>query len=434
MNRILAREIVQRLRPSADGERAVPLGAYDRPVWQRTLTWLDRSGLALYFWQHVKGTAADGGLPSEVSTQLARNLADNRARVSQMAEECHLLNRLFENARVDYALLKGFAMFPDYCPDVSLRAQYDHDYLLRLDSLGRVGEILQAAGYRRKGQKGCPRVYFRAALPPFLPSGRDDLYSARLGRLVELHFKLWETDVEKICFPTLEDALDRACSKSCDGLCFSALADEDALVYQVLHTFRHILNNWCRLSIFLEIARFLQERSSDYVIWERFRERTKDWPQLRLAAGVVFSLAAGLFTAPVPAAVSAWTTKALTPALSQWVTRYGLESAFDNFRGNKFSLFLHREFIQDAPSWREIQRKRLFPLQGPPRAVQAASRRFYSRLAVTWKEFGFVVRRVAFHLGSALRYAWELPTWRRMVRRQSLAPSAPQKATRSAPD
>ncbi len=434
MKRVLAQEIVGCLRVSGSPDANVArLRTFTRADWELALPWLDSSGLALYFWHHQKEIGADSVLPPEIKSRLARNLKDNHARVAQMAEECGLLNRFFEDAGVDYALLKGFAMIPDYCPGASLRTQYDYDYLVRPRSLRRADQALRAAGYLRKDHKEeYPALYFQPAHPPLLSLRQDDLYSAHLCRSVELHVKLWEGEREQICFALPEDLLDRAFMRTSHGLRFFALADEDALIFQVLHTLRHILNNWCRLSIFYEIAHFLQNRSSDHVLWERFRARIEDRPGLPLAAGVVFSLTASLFGVEIPAAIKSWTTQALTPALALWVERYGRDSALENFRGDKFSLFLHREFVQDLSAWRDIRRRRLFPFQRPHRAVRASSQRFSSRLTAAWKQRVYAFRRVRFHLGAALRYAWELPRWQRMVCQRSVALSV-REAKRDAP-
>lgn len=433
MNRILAREILRCFLPSGKRKGSPAHGrAYGRREWERALVWLDSSGLALYFWQRQKEAGTDHVLPPEVSSRLARNLADNQARVARMAEESERLNRLFEEGGVKYALLKGFAMIPDYCPDASLRSQYDHDYLLSPASRGRAHQALRAAGYERKNRnEKHPAVYFEPSPPTLSPSSRDDLYSERLPSSVELHFRLWEAEQEKIGFAPPEDALSRACLRNLEGRRFFALADEDALTLQVLHTFRHILNNWCRLSLFYEIAHLFEQRSSDRILWERFEQRIIDRPGLPLAAGVVFSLVADLFGAEIPAAVACWTVQALTPSLALWVQRYGRDSALENFCCNKFSLFLHREFIQDLSSWRVVRRRRLFPFHASHRLAPASIQPFSSRPGAAWRQRVYALGRLKFHLGSALRYAWELPRWERLVGRQA-AMVAPREAGRCA--
>ncbi len=434
MDRKLRQNIVDCLRVPAGCEESVRcFRAYNARAWKQALRWLDASGLALVFWQHQKDIGADRLLEPEAAAQLTQNLHDNRVRVQQMAEECDALNRFFEAAGVEYALLKGFALIPDYASDPFLRTQYDHDYLLSSASLGRADRILRGLGYVRKNQREeYSLVYVKSGHDARLPSCRDELYSARLQRSVELHFKLWAADQEEIDFTLPEDALARVRLRNRQGLRFFALADEDALAFQIIHTFRHILNNWCRLSLFFEMAHFMREHSSDQTLWDRLRARLRNSLGWSLAGGIVFSLATDLFGCEIPPDVDSWTRGALTPTLALWLQQYGRRSALENFCGDKFSLLLHREFVHDSAAWRGIRRRRLFPLRMPHRATPAANPRYPSRLQAALKQRAHELRRLKFHLVSALRYAWELPRWERRIRRQKPAASKDSPMTRVA--
>jgi hypothetical protein len=128
---------------------------------------------------------------------------------------------------------------------------------------------------------------------------------------------------------------------------------------------------------------------------------------------VVFSLAARLFGATIP--TQAKDCINLTPALSQWIETYGESSALDNFNGSKFSLFLHREFISDQAAWRDICRRRLFPIHRPPHVPRGIIPAV-SDLPLIFSQIVHVLRRVPVHLSGALRYAWESHRWRRLRR------------------
>ena len=94
--------------------------------------------------------------------------------------------------------------------------------------------------------------------------------------------------------------------------------------------------------------------------------------------------------------------------------RYGPESALDNFLVNKFSLFLHREFVKDDAAWRGVRQKLLFPVQRPNRAVEASSARLADRLSASCRQALYGGRRVVHHLLAALRYGWESYRWQRL--------------------
>ncbi len=421
MNRALAQCIVECLCVTGNVEASLQRLSTFRPSeWQRTLSWLDDSGLALYLLERVNRSGLRQALPVEIEARLRANLDSNRRRLSEMKEEFESLNRRFEAAGVKYAVLKGFALTPDYCPDAGLRSQYDYDYLVAEGSLAKAQEVLEAAGYSRKIQSpGFEKVgaFLFAADSLHLPASDEDFYSGDISRTVELHLSLWEPNRDRIRLETPADALDRTTLATRNGLRFPVLADEDALILQALHAFQHTLDYWCRPSCFLEIAYFIARRRSDSAFWERFRLRLEGRRRLFEIVGLVFAMAASLFRAPVPAEVSAWTTGNLPAALSCWVELYGRNWALVRFPGSKLSLFVHREFIEDQDVWREIRRSRLFPFHRPAKVVEPGDPTLSSRTLATWGQWRFIWSRLRFHLGGILGYAWELPRWKLVLHR-----------------
>jgi hypothetical protein len=391
------------------------LAIFSRGDWERAQEWLDHSGVALWFWDRLKVLGARDALPPEIGGRLDRVLTDHSFRVASMAEEFDSINRLWESAGVEYAVLKGFALIPEYAPDARLRIAYDYDYLLRAEQMERAAQVLSNAEYiRRRERVDHPVVYTHSANTLRMPSRRDDLYSAAFHRTVELHTRLWEPGTLKIPLPLPDDFSARKRPRNWQGLRFYSLAEEDELMFQVLHAFRHILDGWCRLYSFLEIANFLEHRRSDMIFWQRFCERIRLSPLLSEMTGVVFSLAAGLFGTAVPAVIDAGVIRTMRSRLDLWVNRYGYDAALANFAGNKCSLLLYREFVPDDATWREIRRRRLFPLHRPARAAQASTSEISARLVAGWKQGCYVARRSLHHLIAAAQYAWQSIQWARI--------------------
>jgi len=416
MNRALAQCVVESLRVTGPFEEPlVRLGTFSRRDWQQTLPWLDDGGLALYLLDRVNGSGLREVLPIEIEARLGRNLDSNRRRLAEMKEEFESLNRRFEAAGVEYAVLKGFALIPDYCPDAVLRSQYDYDYLVPAGSLEKAQQALEAAGYSKKvkspGFEKMGESLF-AAEPLSLPAPDENFYSANIPRTVELHLSLWESDRDKIGLKSPADALDRKSLANCECLRFPVLADDDTLVFQALHAFQHILTYWCRPSCFLEIAYFIAQRRSDAAFWERFRSRLEGGRYLVEVVGLVFAMTALLFKAPIPTEVRAWTTENLSAAVSLWVQRHGRNWALARFPGSKLSLLVHREFIEDRDVWKEIRRSRLFPWHRPAKVVESGDPTLRSHWLATWHQWRFVWSRLEFHLHALLSYAWELPRWK----------------------
>lgn len=430
MNRELAREIIGCLRLSDSPKNHVRhLSNFSLGEWKRMLPWLDESGLAPPFWHRMQEQGAEALLPPALSGALRRNMRDHRRRITAMAEDIDCINRAFGKAGIEYALLKGFALIPEYCPLASLRTTYDYDYLVSPQRFQQAGRTLEAIGYRRQaGEPDEPAVYFHEERPPRSPAGRDDLYSADFPRTVELHSTLWDSDELKIRLDLPDDWLARRQARTLTadqlgmegseqiGSClrFSALCEEDELLFQLLHAFRHLLQDWCRLASLLDIAWFIEHRSADEAFWRRFLDQVQSRPALREISGVVLAVSEHLFGATLPRAVASETTDRLSNPVALWVRRYGCRSALDNFSSNKFSLLLHREFVPDPATWRTIQRHRLLPFHRPNRAACTPSHSTGARLLAKWNQGIYVCRRLRHHTLSAVRYGLEWLKWRQM--------------------
>ena len=417
MNRALIQCVVESLRvagpPQGSLARLRRCGERD---WQRILPWLDESGLGLYFLKRLSDMNSLDAVPAKIRAQLQRNLATNQRRLAVMKEEFDSLNRAFTAAGVDSVVLKGFALIPEFCPDAALRSQYDYDFLVHRESASAARHALEAHGYSLKtknpGFEKEDESHFTAKALA-IPSSDQNFYSPNIARAVELHLGLWEPFRDKIKVGTPKDALNRKRLSNWERLRFPVLAEDDSLIFQVLHAFQHLLSFWCRPSCFLEIAHFLARRQGDKEFWERFRLRVDGHPHLPQMVGLVFSMAEILFHAPLPPAAAAWTTRTLPPTLSFWVKRHGREWALARFPGNKLSLFVHRAFIEDPEIWKEIERDRLFPFHRPAKVVEPRDPGHASRWRAKLDQSHYVLSRLRFHFGGLLSYLWELPEWKR---------------------
>src|SRR5579872_5287973 len=106
------------------------LSRFTTKDWDSTEAWLDTSGLALYFLERFQSQGFSGAVDAGLVNRLRKKHADNEVRIGQMLEEFLALHRSFRKAGVRYAGLKGFTLFPDSCPDLSLRHLSDFDFLV----------------------------------------------------------------------------------------------------------------------------------------------------------------------------------------------------------------------------------------------------------------------------------------------------------------
>lgn len=419
MNRKLRKEIVGCLRVagSADAHLSA-LRQFSPRDWEKPLEWLHLSGIALTFWDRLKNLGAEDVVPASVGASLAANLAEHRLRIAAMAQEFDSLNRQMESAGVAYAVWKGFALIPEFHPDASLRPTYDYDYLVSAETHALAQRVLVDAGYiRKRDDKASHHLTFappaHASNPWKMP---ESLYAATFPRKVELHERLWFDQAFNIPLQIPEHILNRKVRRNWRGVKFYALGKEDALLFQSLHAFQHILHNWCRLGWLWEIAHFLEHRSRDSSFWNRFYFHFEENKQLAEIVSMVFTLAAALFHAPLPGFTNGMMRGAMRGQVSLWVEQYGQDSALDNFSENKYTLFLYREFVRDKATWRKIQRGRLLPLRRPNRVAGARVTTISNLLPSIWRQSWYVMQRLAHHSVSGAAYLWESARWQRLRR------------------
>lgn len=424
MKRTLRDAILNQLRITG-GKSLPPMlrSSYNRREWEQTLNWLDLSGLAIYFFENIQSSGTSYTLPDFAVAELEKRCANNAARSHEMLAEFSSLVEAFEQAGVRYAALKGISLLPDYCPRLEYRTQYDHDVLVDAETFAAACGALDSTGYGRGSCEDSAVVVYRRPQPEIrFAQNSEALYSTRLARSIEVHRTLWEETEDCIRIHLPEDFLDRSQRRHWQGITFMALCDEDCLLFQVLHAFKHILRNWCRLSTFLEIAHFLDRRQADSDFWQTFVSRIEAVRWAREAAFIVFTLTEKLFGARVPAQLQNALRSPLSPALNLWIERYGLHSAVSNFHDDKCSLFLHREFVESHSEWASICRRRLFPLRRPHRPPAVVFQRGFSNIGRVWMEKAHAFRRLRFHGLAGLRYALEYPRWA-VLRRLRLAES-----------
>jgi hypothetical protein len=422
MNLPLVLAIVGQLRMSPDVvlQNGEFWAAFNEKEWENNLTWLDLSGLAVYFHERLKTAGGLDALPVRVRKRLDRCAADNSLRAEAIVDELKTLCERFTAADVQYAVLKGIALLPDYCPVPSLRTQYDHDVLIQPSSMEAAEEVVRKLGYRQKNLKTYhPLLYCRPDPEIRFAETSIGFYSTQLLRSIELHLRLWESDEDKIDIQFPKDLFERSVQRHWDGFSFVALSDEDCLVFQVLHAFRHILRNWCRLSIFLEISYFLNQRFSDSAFWARFADRIENMRWAPEATAIVFGLSEHLFGASIPPQIQPYLKTPLYPAMKLWNERYGRKSALTNFRNDKSSLFLYKEFVDDASAWSGIWHRRLFPVRRPHKPPAIVFQRGFSYSGRLWMEGVHAFHRLKFHSMSGVWYAFEYPRWM-LLRRSSL--------------
>ena len=147
---------------------------------------MDISGLALYFLDRITELQWNKLVPAEVVVRLQQNLLDSTDRTAAMIAESTAIHHSFQKARLSYATLKGFSLWPVSVPKLELRSQLDLDFLIAEGHSPKARRILEERGYHLRAISG--RSWeFKSNEPCryFL----KDLYKVMPQRSVELHLE-----------------------------------------------------------------------------------------------------------------------------------------------------------------------------------------------------------------------------------------------------
>jgi hypothetical protein len=376
--------------------------------WEQILPWLHDAGLALYLLQKLKDTNTTDILPVSTLSRLEENLTANRRRVDYLARQFDLINQKLNRAGVRYAVVKGFSLVPQFCPDASLRHQSDLDYLVDNQSRPLAQTVLEETGYSLQKYRPNESVFLMpsAGMPP--PA--DEQYEAHTPHAVELRCAFWDEDIHGVLLAEPTFSVDNIKTQRWQGLVFRALPEEDAFLLQVIHAFNHILAGWVRMSSLYEIGYFLNQRSTDRALWERIERRIGSNPLLLEMMAVVVELSEHFFRAPVPLGSRIWARELRHP-VSIWIQNYARMWAlarnrvgqFNLFSASKVVLFLHRQYLSDASARRHLTRMRLLPWEQLLRRAHSITTNSSANAGGRGPQLERVFIRLLFHMTGGLR-------------------------------
>ena len=430
MKRTPAETVVEFLSFSGDVQYCTSqFKTFSHRRWQRVLQWMDDHGLAFYFLQRVKDTKTTDAIPDWVRSRLDQTFDCNRRRVDDLSRRFDKINNKFHDAGIPFAVLKGFSLVPQFCPNASLRYQGDLDYLVDDPSLMAAQRVLIEAGYSPKPQISNQEITF------LLPgagkaSRRQEQYSPQAPHAVELHLDIWDSELNRLPLLERQFSVERAITHQWNGLAFPALSEEDAFLLQVLHVCRHLFTYWVRMSCLYEIGYFLSKRAADTAFWRRLDERAGQSRVLRELIVVVTELTVQLFAPSVPLAVRAWVDD-IRPATRIWIEKYARRCAFSEvpvyeftlFPKSKLVLFLHQQYQNDCAQ-KNVLRSQLVVPSRLSRLVSSVKSDPSLLLNPGWWKRQLFIRRGLFHALAGLRYVCEIPRWRWLNRPRVRAASA----------
>jgi hypothetical protein len=391
------------------GEAAQRLGGFTEADWQSVLWWLDISGMAIYFLDHMQRTGAERVMPSEVEAGLADRLQRNRFRIQTLRTEAQTFADLFQSNNIEYALLKGITLAPESVSDSALRCQTDLDFLVPEENADLAIECIRSMGYRLYARSGIT-MEFRAG-----DLGLPDLkkiYSTGSQRALDLHI-LPEGSSKR-------GLLARRTIRIFDDTPIATLSPADILMQQAMHLLKHLCSDHSRLSWVLEFSRHVEARRSDRMFWSHVENLAAEELNGPLALSVASWLTNAFFNKEALELPRQGKVDAIPPRVLLWLNLFTHNLLLSDSSGNKLYLLLRGEVPREAKPLKKTHLI-LFPRCLPARITRPRSgERLAERLTRYAIEADYFFGRMRFHVVEGIRYAIETLRWRRGVVRFGL--------------
>ncbi len=413
MDRQLAATVIATFREADAAEHRTRLEQVSARRWMRSLRWLDASGLALYFLQRLQSLGLDDAIPNTIFCLLENRHADNERRTAWLFEEFLKLNDAFHQAGIAYANLKGFALIPDYCANLSLRYQTDFDFLIARRDASKVSAVLARLGF---SVIACNEQVMEFKTDAGHTPRLSQLYKPRRQRSVEIHF----CDDASAEFHS--ELLQRTRTATLHGHAFPSLAAEDMFLSQCHHLFRHLRSEWTRVSWLLELKHCVAKRRDDICFWNAVQLRATQTRESAMAVGVATRMADRAFGVVARSALASSRDEMVPPAVEAWIDRYCNEVLFATFPGSKLYLLLEEAVGGEQTA--AMVREKLFPKQAPAPIVGAPSRGIVERLRAKATQWNYFLFRLRFHIAAGLQYLVESRRWNRLLHSRPIHPPA----------
>ena len=345
------------------------LAALPPAEWETILPWSDRKRLTLQLFARLESFSLDPAVRQAFEERREKN----RRRLARLRDEASRVLAILQGAGLRAMFLKGFTMAPSFVPCLEVRQQYDLDLYLSERDARRAHQLLQERGAYALDLDNEDRANHLPALVP--RSGwewRGDFFDLDIPISVELHYRLWNPEFERIRLQYAEP----------DGSATGQLA------CVVLHMMRHVFRGNVQPSHIYELAWFLEHHSEDADFWEQWR---KTDPALQELGAAAFAIAARIFGARLPQVE-------IPRPVAAWVQRFAT-TALDQQHAGKCQALLQLVFVR---GWRDrwtVLHRRLLPLHLPgpgPRAM---------------RQTRYVAARAAYHVRSIFGFAAAAVLW-----------------------
>lgn len=395
MSTVLMECILSLLSPPFSEQTLTSMWDATEREWQRTLLWMDTTGVALYFLRAVDRQRLHDWVPDTVLEKLRWRQAQNVERTRDLVDELAAIAADFEEAGIRFLVLKGFGNVPEACPEASLRLQIDIDLMIEDSALQDAETVLQQRGYGLTAVGG--RTWEFRSRHPDLPQ-LANLYSATRQRSLDVH------PVSPATFEALYSGRSR---REVEGLCFNAPDGVDRFLAQSSHLAKHMRGEWTRVSWILEMCNAIDYWMQRPEFWPELHNRLRVDRSVSRDLGVAVLLCRAIFDKSWENSVLREAELMVPARVRLWIAEYGRYAVLRSFPGSKLYLLMEE-------AARPVKgRGKVLPTALPPRAVPAG-RGWRYQVRAARSQCTFVLFRSRFHLRENFRYLLAMPRWRRL--------------------
>jgi hypothetical protein len=377
--------------------QTAPLHNLNDADWQKALDFSDRSRLTL-----ALRNRAREAMPEWVRVRADRNATQNRVRLEILRGVYRSLAGML--APIEFLVLKGISQTILSGENPEDRVQYDVDLYAPRESALAARDILVARGYEPLTEfEGFPTDHLPTLILKTGWEWRGDFFDLEIPTPVELHFRFWDCQTERLEASGVEEFWNRRVRREIAGVEMTVLDPVDAVGYTALHVLRHVLRGNATPSHVYELALMLEGPAKADAFWAGWHNQ--HFPELRRLEAVAFQLAAEWFGCD--AGLAAREEIGRLPArVAAWFKGFGLSPLLQQFEPNKDELWLHLALV-DPPDGRwNLVRRRLLPakLPGPMDAVYVPPKE------MTWRRRWLKRTRYWLYvMGRAWHHASSLP-------------------------
>ena len=376
-----------------DPDRLYSLSASE---WHQLLRFCDAAQLTL-----LVGHICQEHLPAWVRSRISRDHANYSRRFATLQTRVREVAAAFEDRSIPFVLLKGLAHSEMFGPQPVLRAQGDIDIWCLPQSIDRASQTLDALGYRSFGASRGRH------LAPMIREThwdwRGDHFAADLPIPIDLHYHLWDRDMECFSGPDESELWKRRAFVSLNGQELPVLDSADALAFSAFHLLMHLLHGDLRLQRAWELAFFLEGHSADESFWNRWAQLYA--PSVLSTQVIVFLLVKLWFECKLPRCI-AERGRDLPGEAILWIQRFGFSPVANLFTPNKDELWLNLCLLKTRRDKLRVVLRRLIPLNSTTLSTNEV--RTDTSLLV------FILRRAVHHGRVLLPAFWSAIRWQCM--------------------